>query len=84
MQGKGGPQRTQRQTVQISVTSVAILVRAGNGVPGVQSSLVDMGSRGRISQGKDRTQASNEGVLHEAVSTDRRAGGASSRPAVEQ
>ena len=60
------------------------LVLLGDGVLGVQPSVVDVGSRGRVSQGKNRPQAGDEGVLCKTVSSDRRPRGADTRTSVEE
>ena len=43
---------------------------SGDGVPGVQPSVVDVGGRGRVSEGPGWSQAGNERVLNEAVPPD--------------
>jgi len=53
-------------------------------VPGVQPSLVDVGGGGRVSQGEDRSQAGDEGVLDEAVPSDRRPRDGRPRSAVQE
>jgi len=43
---------------------------SGDGVPGVQPSVVDVGGRGRVSEGPGWSQAGDERVLNEAVPPD--------------
>lgn len=43
----------------------------GNGLPGRQPSLVDMGSRGCVPESSQRTETGDEGLCEKATQADR-------------